>query len=227
MADQQGTPPQSPDRAGFSQPFVEVAERSQQIVNEWLSRNGFEDVRAATAGSFNISTLFIELTSQIMTIPATIVSAQMSLWQDYFALWQSTTTRMLGRESMPLGLTAAGEPLDDKAWQDIDIFGYVKQSYLLAARCIANMAGESGASETATRETMDFYTRQFVGALSATNFALGNPEVIRATIETRGENLITGLKNLLNALEGARRGSGARHGDRFVVGQTVATTPGK
>src|SRR5512144_2661526 len=80
MADQQGTPP-SPDRVGFYQPFIEVAERSQLIVNEWLSRSGFEDVRAATAGSFNIANLFIELTSQIMTIPATIVSAQMSLWQ--------------------------------------------------------------------------------------------------------------------------------------------------
>src|SRR5512132_1041053 len=154
MADQQGTPP-SPDRVGFYQPFIEVAERSQLIVNEWLSRNGFEDVRAATAGSFNIATLFIELTSQIMTIPATVVSAQMSLWQDYFALWQSTTTRMLGRESMPLGVTAPGEPLSDEAWQDIDIFGYVKQSYLLAARCVQDMAGESGAGETAIRDTMD------------------------------------------------------------------------
>src|SRR5512132_3972716 len=123
MADQQGTPPRSPDRAGLSQPFVEVAERSQHIVNEWLSRNGFEDVQAATAGSFDIATLFIELTSQMMTIPATIVSAQMSLWRDYFALWQSTTTRMLGRESTPFVRTASGEPLDDEVWQDIDIFG--------------------------------------------------------------------------------------------------------
>ena len=226
MADQQGTPP-SPDRVGFYQPFIEVAERSQLIVNEWLSRSGFEDVRAATAGSFNIANLFIELTSQIMTIPATIVSAQMSLWQDYFALWQSTTTRMLGRESTPPGLTAAGGPLDDEVWQDIDIFGYVKQSYLLAARCIRDMGIESGASETAIRDTMDFYTRQFVGSLSATNFALGNPEVIRATVETRGENLITGLKNLLKALEGARPGFGTGQGDRFVIGQTIATTPGK
>jgi polyhydroxyalkanoate synthase len=227
MADQQGTPPQSPDRAGFSQPFADVAERSQHIVNEWLSRNGFEDVRAATAGSFNIATLFIELASQIMTIPATMVSAQMSLWQDYFALWQSTTTRMLGRESMPLGVTAPGEPLSDEAWQDIDIFGYVKQSYLLAARCVQDMAGESGAGETAIRDTMDFYARQFVGALSARNFALANPEVIRATVETRGENLLTGLKNLLKALEDARRGSGPEHDGRFAVGETVATTPGK
>ncbi|MGE5442242.1 MAG: PHA/PHB synthase family protein [Bacteroidota bacterium] len=224
MADQQGTPPQSPDRVGLSQPFVEVAERSQHIVNEWLSRNGLEDVRAATAGSFNIATLFIELTSQIMTIPATIVSAQMSLWRDYFALWQSTTTRMMGRESMPLGPAAAGESLDDEVWQEIDIFGYVKQSFLLAARCIPEIMG---ASETATRETLDFYTRQFLGALSASDFALGNPEVIRATIETHGENLIAGLRNLLNALEEIRRSSGARHGDRFVVGETVATTPGK
>jgi poly[(R)-3-hydroxyalkanoate] polymerase subunit PhaC len=225
MADQQGTPPQSPGRAGFSQPFVEIAERSQYIVNEWLSRNALDDVCAATTGSLNIATLFIELASQIMTLPATVISAQMSLWQDYFSLWQSTTSRILGRE-MPTLETSAGALLQEETWQDVDIFSYVKQSHLLAASLVR--VG-NGVSQTAIREAMDFYVRQFVGALSASNFALTNPEVIRATIETHGENLISGLNNLLKELEGIRGGPGTPKAGQpqFVIGETLATTPGK
>jgi polyhydroxyalkanoate synthase len=224
MADHQWPRRQSSDGVGSSQPFAEIAERSQHIVNEWLNRNALDNLRAATAGSLNLATLFMELASQIITFPATVVSAQMSLWQDYFSLWQSTTSRILGGEPPTQG-PRPGEALHEEAWQDVDIFSYVKQCYLLAAGSVREMVG-NGASAMATRDLLDFYTRQFVSALSPTDFALSNPEVIRATIETRGENLIGGLNNVLKELEAAMRGRDA--GQRsFAVGQTLAATPGK
>lgn len=215
------------EESGSSQAFVEIAKRSQYIVNEWLSRNPFDDILAVTRGSLDIATLFMELASHIMALPATVVSAQMSLWQDYFSLWQSTTSRLLGRAAPALECTGAGA-LHAEAWQDVDIFGYVKQSYLLAAGCIRHLVG-NGASEPAIREAFNFYARQFVSALSATNFALRNPEMLRAAIETRGENLIGGLKNLLSELEAARGEHGVPNAQRplFVIGETLATTPGK
>lgn len=226
MADQQGTPRQSPDRLCFPQPWAEIAERSQDIVNEWLTRNGLADARAAAAGSFDLATLFVELASQIITIPATVVSAQMSLWRDYFSLWQSTTGRMLGREA-PAESAAAGTLAE--CLQDADIFAYIKQSYLLAARCVRQMVGNGQTSEAAMRDALDFYARQFAAALSPASFALTNPEVIRATIETRGESLIGGLKNLLAELEAARRNTASPGSvdQRFIVGETIAATPGK
>jgi polyhydroxyalkanoate synthase len=56
-----------------------------------------------------------------------------------------------------------------------------------------------------------------------------NPEVIRQTIESRGENLVNGLKNILIDLE---RGKGnlrisMTDYDAFVIGENIATTPGK
>ena len=76
---------------------------------------------------------------------------------------------------------------------------------MLAARCIREMVVGNDMREMAIRDAMDFYARQFVGALSATNFAVSNPEVIRATIDTGGENLINGLKNLLQEGIGRER----------------------
>ena len=76
---------------------------------------------------------------------------------------------------------------------------------------------------------VDFYTRQFANAIAPTNFILTNPEVLRATIDTKGENLINGLDNLIDDL---KRGDGnlrIRMVDdtAFEVGKNIATTPGK
>ncbi len=56
-----------------------------------------------------------------------------------------------------------------------------------------------------TAQKVDFYARQFIDAMSPSNFLLTNPEVLRKTAETGGENLLKGLNNLLGDLE---RGKG-------------------
>ena len=48
-----------------------------------------------------------------------------------------------------------------------------------------------------TVRKVDFYARQFVAALSLSNLAMTNPEVLRTTLETGGENLFKGIENLL------------------------------
>ncbi len=75
---------------------------------------------------------------------------------------------------------------------------------------------------------MAFYTRQFADALAPTNFPLTNPDVLNATLASNGENLVKGLDNLLADIE---RGQGElsirQSADGFVIGENVATTPGK
>jgi polyhydroxyalkanoate synthase len=216
-----------PDPREYSKAFAEVAERSQLIVNEWLGRSGLDRPPPATANPFDFASLFVELTGKMMTLPASVVSAHMSLWQDYFALWQNTTNRMPGRAGLDLSLASSGGTAETD-WRDVDVFSYVKQSYLLAARWTQETMA-AGPSTESLRDTMDFCARQLAGSLTPLGFAMTNPEVIRAACETHGENLINGLRNVLNALEPACLGTAAHAaaGDGFVVGKTVATTPGK
>src|SRR3546814_4451769 len=49
-----------------------------------------------------------------------------------------------------------------------------------------------------TRRKVDFYTRQFVDAMAPSNFIATNPEVLRATLDSHGENLVKGLENLIS-----------------------------
>ena len=117
----------------------------------------------------------------------------------------------------------------DQAWSDNALFDFIKQSYLLTARSIQSAVKEVEGLDERTARKVDFYTRQFVDALAPSNFVLTNPEVLRATIESRGENLLNGLKNLLDDLE---RGKGQLHISMtemaaFKIGENVAATPGK
>ena len=71
--------------------------------------------------------------------------------------------------------------------------------------------------------------RFFDAAIAPSNFVLTNPEVLRTTIETGGENLVKGLDNLLKDLE---RGKGRllikmTDLEKFKVGVNIAVTPGQ
>ena len=78
------------------------------------------------------------------------------------------------------------------------------------------------------RKRVEFYTKQFADAFAPTNFALTNPEVLRATLTSNGENLVKGLDNLISDIE---RGKGElsirQTADAFVIGENIATAPGK
>ena len=76
---------------------------------------------------------------------------------------------------------------------------------------------------------MDFYSRQFVDAMSPTNFLLTNPEVLRKTAETGGENLIKGLNNLLTDLEAGKGNLRIKmtDTDAFKLGENIGVSPGK
>jgi polyhydroxyalkanoate synthase len=227
MSDPPGPDSKSFDLLNLPLSFAGVADRSRRLLIDWLSRNNFSLGGGTTAGPVDIASSFLDLTSKMMADPAKLVKAQMSLWQDYLELWQNTTSRMLG-QPMPAATTGAAgsDPrFRDEIWEENNIFNYVKQSYLLTTRWLEWTVRDVDGLDRRTRETVQFYTRQFVSALSPTNFALTNPEVIRTTIETRGENLLNGLSNLLHDLETMQAvvwGS-----DRAEIGRTAAPTPGK
>jgi polyhydroxyalkanoate synthase len=86
------------------------------------------------------------------------------------------------------------------------------------------------ASTKTTQQKVNFFTRQYIDALSPSNFAMTNPEVFRETVKSHGQNLIKGLNNLLHDVEARRDGQlRIRMTDTsaFEMGKNVATTPGK
>jgi polyhydroxyalkanoate synthase len=219
-----------PDAAELSRQMVEIAEKSQRLVAEFLARQGGED-GLGLANPTAIGAAFFEMTTRMMADPSRLVQAQLSLWNDYMTLWQRTAQRFLGGAAEPPVIDSAPEDrrFRDRAWSDNTLFDFIKQSYLLTARTIqAAVKNVEGLDERTARK-VDFYTRQFIDALAPSNFVMTNPEVLRATLETRGENLLRGLENLLDDLERGKGRLAISMTDMkaFRLGENVATAPGK
>lgn len=230
MTDQQASETENshPDPEEISATMAEIAERSQRLVADFLARQA-DDPEIADPDPLNIGSAFMELCTHMMQNPTKLVEAQMQLWQNYMQLWQNTTLRMLGQDAEPIVTPLKGDRrFRDEAWQDNEVFDYIKQSYLLSSQWIQGLVHDVDGLDDKTAQKVDFYTRQFVDAISPTNFLMTNPEVLRTTVESGGENLVKGLQNLLDDLE---RGKGKLQIkmtdlDAFKVGENVATTPG-
>jgi polyhydroxyalkanoate synthase len=211
--------------------MTEIAEQSQRLVADFLQRQSHANGDAfGMSDPLNIGQAFLEMTARLMAQPEKLVQAQMSLWHDYMNLWQTTARRLMGEPAEPVIAPAPDDRrFKDSAWQDNELFDFVKQSYLLTARWLQSTVHHVEGLDGKTQQKVEFYTRQFVDAIAPTNFLLTNPEVLRATVETHGENLVNGLKNLLGDLE---RGKGElkismTDQDAFEIGRNVAITPGK
>ena len=233
----QGTPPgmspgtPGPDAEAWAKNWAAIAEQSQKLLAEFASRQ--QD--AASPGQMNLDPLnlsgaFMHHMAKLMAEPEKLAEAQMKLWQDYAKLWANTADRFLGRETQPLVQPDKGDKrFKDPAWQESALFDYLKQSYLLTARWMQNTIHDVEGADPKTAKKVDFYTKQFIDALSPSNFLLTNPEVLRTTMDSKGENLVRGLQNLLEDLE---RGKGKLNvkmvdSKAFAVGGNIAVTPGK
>ena len=109
------------------------------------------------------------------------------------------------------------------------MFDFIKQSYLLTSRWLVDTVNQVEGFDDKTRQKIDFYTRQFVDAMAPSNFVATNPEVLRATLESRGANLLHGLNHLLEDLARGEGRLAIRMTDleAFEVGQNLALSPGK
>ena len=230
MADKNNNEPPHfglPDPALMSRTMADVAERGQRIVGDFLRRQA-ED--SSKPDPLNIGHAFMEMTAKMMANPAQLVQAQIGFWQDYLTLWSNTARRMMGGDAPAVIEEARGDRrFKDDAWRENEVFDFIRQSYLLSSRYFTSVVQGTEGLDAKTAQKVDFYTRQFVDAMSPANFVMTNPEVLRRTAETGGANLLKGLTNLLSDLERGKGKLRIRMTDdsKFKVGENIAVTPGK
>jgi len=209
--------------------FADIAKRSQKIIEDFLSNQAAASVEEL-GDARHIADAFLALTTRLAADQSHLFQAQMELWNDYLRLWQHSAERLMGRETAPVIAPEAGDRRFRHAdWNENVVFDFVKQSYLLTARWMQGLVQDVEGLDEKTAKKVDFYTRQFVDAMAPTNFLLTNPEVLRATAETKGENLLKGLSNLLSDLERGKGRLSIAMTDHaaFEIGKNIALSPGK
>src|SRR5258708_2352714 len=155
---------------------------------------------------------------------------QMKLGKAYLDLWGSSMRRMVGEEAPP---AIAPAPRDkrfaDPEWKSNQFFDFVMQAYLLSTKWANDLVREAEGLDPHTRKKAEFYVQQITNALAPSNFVLTNPEVLRETLASNGDNLVRGMKMLAEDIEAGGGTLRIRQSDpsNLDVGVNMATTPGK
>ena len=219
-----------PDPKEVAKTYAEVAQRASKLLSDHIQKQVKKGI-SAPADELGIAQAFMDMMGKLLANPYRLAQAQMNLVWDYFSLWQHSMMRFSGMT--PSAPIAAPDKSDkrfkDEEWQEHFLFDFIKQSYLITARHIHDTVSSVDGLDDQSQKKVSFYTRQYIDALSPSNFALTNPEVFRETVKSHGQNLIKGLNNLLRDVEEGDGNLRVKMTDTtaFELGKNVATTPGK
>jgi polyhydroxyalkanoate synthase len=205
-----------------------VAERSSKILADFTQKQA-QSLSAAMRDEMGIAKAYMDLYAKLASDPALVASMSVNLWVDYARLWQSSWMKMFGLQSAPVAEPAKSDSrFKDQDWSANFLFDLIKQSYLISARHIQNAVAQVEGLSAESEKKVAFFTRQYVDALSPTNFLLTNPQVLRETVASGGQNLVRGLNNLLADIEkgGGQLQISMTDESAFKLGENVATTPG-
>ena len=179
--------------------FQSIAEQSQKLMLRYLSRQP-DDGHMGLSDPAALGGAFLQLMTNMMNNPAAVASAQIDLFNESLTLWRHAAERMLLLPSQD------PPPPRDKRfshpeWSENAMFSFIRESYLVASKVLLSTVRGVPDLDPKTARKVDFYTRQFVDAMSPSNFIATNPEVLTETLNTGGQNLLHGLEHMLADLD--------------------------
>lgn len=210
-----------------------MLEEAGKIAGAWARAREAGEPGAPMSGPVNdMMKTFSQLADYWKADQKRMVEAQTKLFSAYLDIWPNSIKR-LGGEAEDEAAKIKPDPRDrrfrDADWDSHPFFDLLKQVYLVTARWADEMVEQPAALDEDLRAKARFYVRQVMDALSPSNFFLTNPEVLRETFATNGENLVRGMKMLAEDIADGQGRLRLRQTDasKFKLGKNIAVTPGK
>lgn len=179
---------------------------------------------------FNISQSFYKAWQELWADPQRTINLHLDLAENYLKIWQNVTDRFVGEQGKESLYDANRKDrrFQDAQWYENPLFDFIRQSYHMNSSWIMNIVNQLKTLSPKDEQKVSFYSKLMLDALAPTNFAATNPEVIRATIESNGSNLIQGMNNLMKDMSHSDGSLQISTADKtaFEVGQNVAVTEG-
>lgn len=220
-----------PDVARLAINLVHAANLGQKAARLLMQNDDSKsDANQAFHDLQRVGKTLMDVAASYMRNPAKIVEAQTALFEGYLGLASNLTRRLLGEDVPPVAAPSRSDKrFRDPDWQENIVFDLMKQSYLLTSKWLTDRIRNAEDIDRHTREKADFYVRQMANAVSPSNFLFTNPEILRTTLATNGENLVSGMEHLLEDIERGHGHIQIQQTDMsaFRLGENVATTPGK
>ena len=213
--------------------LLEWARSSQELQQMWLDFVAEQaQAKALQANPFDPSQWLMMANSMTKQLPTQSLDQQAALLQEAFALWQGVfddfAAGLAGegkKEGKAEALPRKDRRFSDPAWNDHPAFALLHQTYLMLAEHFTRAADDVEGVSPEKKEQLQFATNMLVEAMSPSNFLLTNPVVLKRTMETHGQNLVNGMRHLINDLKKGQLTH--TDSDAFKLGENLAATPGK
>lgn len=208
--------------------WVELASQwqamSQQWMHWWSRGDGLPGRPGPLPTEFGNAALAVLAPTTAWIDPAAAAEVTERFNHRLEALWQ----RLLTGDSAPAPAPGAAAEARDhrfaaKEWREQPYFAWLKDSYLLYAQYVRELA-QLAQGDASARKRLRFLAQQYVEAMAPTNFLATNPEALKLALESGGASVAQGLSNLLSD---AQRGSIAMtDASAFAVGENLALARG-
>ncbi|MDO8287824.1 MAG: class I poly(R)-hydroxyalkanoic acid synthase [Parvibaculum sp.] len=219
-----------PDFGAFAINLIQAATLGQKAARLLIKGEESDGMGGAKEDAKRIGKAILDVASSYIKNPLKLVEAQNQLWNSYIDLMQATTRRLFGQDAEPVVKPARSDKrFKDPDWQNKVVFDLMKQSYLLMSQWLDQQVQHTEGVDEHTRKKAEFYVKQLTDAFSPSNFLLTNPEVLRTTLQSNGENLVLGMQHLLEDVERGHGKIQIQQTDMkaFELGRNIALTPGK
>src|SRR4029077_16627742 len=161
--------------------------------------------------------------------PSRASELQSRLGKAYLDLWGNAARRLAGEETPPaIEASPRDKRFKDPEGKRNQFFDFLKQAYLLTTKFAFEAVQNAEGVDPHTRKKAEFYVTQITNALAPSNFILTNPEVLRETLSSNGDNLVRGMEMLAEDIEAGHGNLRIRQSAaNLEVGRDMAITPGK
>ncbi len=154
-----------------------------------------------------------------------VAALQARFLNEHAVLWRTTLARQPGVEA---DAAVGAADRDDRRfasaeWRRDPWFDYLRRSYLINSRFVADWV-EALDAEPRAKERLRFLARQLADAMSPANFAATNPEALKLALETKGESLTRGVRQLIEDVHKGRISTTDE--SKFELGRNIAATEG-
>ena len=219
------------DPETFARNTAQIVEQMGKVVSAYVKPIEERGNEADTTDRLNdFFTTIAQVGKYWTEKPERALEAQNRITSQYMELWSQSMRSFSGEESTKVVEPRSNDRrFKDTEWEENPLFDFLKQAYLITANWANDLVDDADELDDHTKLKAQFYITQLVNAVSPSNFAGTNPEVLRETLASKGENLVRGMKMLA---EDMKAGDGAlkirqSSPTAFKVGENIATTPGK
>jgi polyhydroxyalkanoate synthase len=217
------------DPDAFAVNMARMVEQAGHAASEWVKpREAGQKADAVAEPVADMVKTFSKVTEYWLSDPSRALEAQTRLFSRYMGVW-SNSLRKISGEEVGEEPGAKDKRFADEDWSKNAFFNFLKQTYVVTADWAEGLVEHADGLDAHTRHKAQFYFKQVANALSPSNFFFTNPELLRETVASNGENLVRGARMLAEDIAAGKGDLKLRQTDmeRFTVGVDLATTPGK